>query len=96
LKTSRLCRGNNAGVVPSIPRRRAFLLQYSGDADPGRGRHCGRVEHVESGRSQRFGCQRDLEKFVAAVLSDESGESNGTPDGKESTDSNGFCGKRSP
>jgi hypothetical protein len=75
-------------VVSSLPRRRAFLVQYSSDADPG----CGRIEHVESGRSRRFECQQEIEKFVAAVLSEESDESNRTPDGKESTDSNG-CNK---
>jgi hypothetical protein len=62
-------------VALSLPRRRAFLLQYSGDADPGRARYRGRIEHVESGRSQRFDCQEEIEKFVASVLSEESDES---------------------
>ena len=83
---------HHRGVVSSLPRRRAFLVQYSSDADPGRGRHCGRIEHVESGRSRRFECQQEIEKFVAAVLREESDESDRTPDGKESTDSNG-CNK---
>jgi hypothetical protein len=47
---------------------------------------------VNSGRSRRFDCQQGFEKFVAAVLSEESDESDRTPDGKESTDSNG-CNK---
>jgi hypothetical protein len=65
-------------VASSLPRRRAFLLQYSSDADLRHGRHSGRIEHVESGRSQRFGCREELEKFVAAVLSEENGDPNGS------------------
>jgi hypothetical protein len=74
--------------VISLPRRRAFVLQYAGDADPARGCHRGRVEHLESGRSRHFACKEELEKFVADVMSEESDESNGTPDGKESSNSN--------
>ena len=67
-------------MASSLPRRRAFLVQYSSEADPRSGNHSGRIEHVESGRSQRFGSLEELEKFVVEVLSEKSGDPNGSHD----------------
>lgn len=64
------------GVGTSLPRRRAFLVQYASDADPCGDHLCGRVEHVESGRSRRFGSKQELEEFVVRLLSEESAGSN--------------------
>lgn len=60
----------------ALPRDRAFLVQYSRDADPQAGRFCGRIEHVESGRSQRFGSHREFEKFLTALLSEQRDDNN--------------------
>lgn len=57
----------------SGPSRRTFVVQYNGDADPRRGRLAGRVEHVWSGRRQRFGSEQEMLEFVARVLDEEQG-----------------------
>jgi hypothetical protein len=58
-------------VGSSGPSSRTFVVQYNGDADPRRGRLAGRVEHVRSGRRQRFASEREMLEFVARVLGEE-------------------------
>ena len=60
-------------MTPALPRRRVFVIQFSVDADPGRGRSVGRVEHVESGRNARFASSEALNEFFARVLREEEG-----------------------
>jgi hypothetical protein len=44
--------------------KRAFVLQFGPDADVARGRLEGRIEHVASTRSARFG---SLQEFLQAL-----------------------------
>jgi len=66
-------------VNAPLPRRRAFLVQYTGDADPPRGQVSGRVEHIESGASLHFSSQEELNDFIANTLSKEKPQPGGTP-----------------
>jgi hypothetical protein len=63
--------------MPPLPSRRAFVVRYTDDADPYRGRVSGRVEHVESGESLHFSSQEELNEFVARTLSKESSRPEG-------------------
>ena len=63
------------------PRNRAFVLQLGPHADPAGYRLEGRIEHVASLRSARFGSLVELVAFLIEVLaevesapSDENGE----------------------
>jgi hypothetical protein len=60
----------------SRPSSRTFVVQYNAEADPDGGRLSGRVEHVRSGRRERFASQQEMLEFVAGVL----GEENETPE----------------
>ena len=70
MKIQGLRRAKLSEMSSALPRQRAFLVQYASDADPGRGRHWGRIEHVESGQSQRFRSRQEFDDFVIAVLSE--------------------------
>jgi hypothetical protein len=52
----------------SLPVSRSFVVQFSPDTTPGSGVFRGRVEHIETGRSQRFSVLEDLLAFVGVVL----------------------------
>ena len=58
-----------------LPSSRAFLVWLSSDAAPDRGLLCGRVEHVQSGRTARIESPEDLQAFVTLVLSEENSNS---------------------
>ena len=66
-------------MTAALPSRRAFLVRYTDEADPPRGRVSGRVEHVESGASLRFSSQEELNQFIACTLSEEKARPEGTP-----------------
>jgi hypothetical protein len=53
-----------------LPPSRAFLVQLPA-GDLGGQPTCGRVEHVQSGRSTRFECLERLAEFFAEVLGGE-------------------------
>jgi len=53
---------------PSLPVRRAFVVQFRAEADVERGRFEGRVEHVMSGQSSRFHSLDELLVFMARIL----------------------------
>ena len=55
-------------MASKLPNLRVFVIQLSADADPGRGRLAGRLEHVESGRSGRFVSGEEMNEFFARVL----------------------------
>lgn len=62
----------------SLPRRRAFLVQFGEGTDLASKTVCGRVEHVDTGRSTRFDCRKELDAFVCRVLrEDEEGGQTG-------------------
>ena len=50
------------------PHERAFVLQLGAQADPASGRIEGRIEHVASLRSARFGSLVELVAFLMDVL----------------------------
>jgi hypothetical protein len=55
--------------TPLTPQR-AFVVQFHADTDLVAGRMVGRVEHVVSGRSQRFSSMASLLAFIENVLSE--------------------------
>jgi hypothetical protein len=57
-----------AAVFPSS---RAFVVHIPLEADPGLREFSGRVEHVKSGKSARFGALEELRKFMARTLREE-------------------------
>jgi hypothetical protein len=65
----------------SLPRTRVFVIHFSSDAAPGVGRYEGRVEHVESGRSERFASSEAMNQFFARVLREEEGVTEQVTDG---------------
>jgi hypothetical protein len=64
-----------------LPNDRMFLVQYGVDASPSEGRWCGRVEHIQSGASQRFVSLEGLQDFVARMLREVGG-------GRDETEAN--------
>ena len=55
-------------MTAALPSRRAFLIRYTDQADPGRGCVSGRVEHVDSGKSGRFASQQELNEIISRIL----------------------------
>jgi hypothetical protein len=53
---------------------RMFLVQYTADGDITQGQESGRVEHIQSGASQRFTSRKEFEEFVSRILREESNE----------------------
>ena len=51
-----------------LPSRRTFLLRFSSSAEPQAGVHCGRIEHISTGRVARFGSLESLDQFVQEIL----------------------------
>lgn len=56
----------------TLPVDRAFVVQFSGETNLTDGRLGGRVEHVDSGRSERFESLEQLMAFVGNVMSEKS------------------------
>jgi hypothetical protein len=50
--------------------QRAFVVQFRADANVTAGRMAGRVEHVVSGRSERFSSMTGLWAFIEKILSE--------------------------
>jgi len=57
----------------SLPQRLAFVVQLSAP-EVGTGRFVGRVSHVVSARSARFGSPDECLAFITRVSREESGE----------------------
>ncbi len=53
---------------PSLPVRRAFVVQFRAEADVEQGKFVGRVEHVVSGQATRFHSLEELLAFFTRVL----------------------------
>jgi hypothetical protein len=60
-----------ANDIPSLPAKRAFVLQLDAEAELPGGRCIGRVEHVVSGKAARFAVLEDLVGFMSEVLQEE-------------------------
>jgi len=59
------------GAVLSLPNYRAFLVRYAAESNLEEDDVCGRVEHVDSGQSERFRSREELERFIVDVLREE-------------------------
>lgn len=59
--------------LPTLPVRKAFVVQFSRDTGAQTGTFCGRVEHLTSGRCARFATSNDLLAVLARMV-DELGE----------------------
>jgi len=57
-------------IAPALPSWKAFLIQLSHDTTPDSGIFAGRVEHLGSGRHQRFASGKELLATVMRLLSD--------------------------
>ena len=58
----------SAGEGPSLPYAKAFVVQFTAGTDPGLEHASGRVEHLQSGRRERFDSADDLLLWIAAML----------------------------
>ncbi len=56
---------------PSLPVRRAFVVQFRAEVEVDQGVFTGRVEHVASGEVTRFSSVEELLAFFARVLGQE-------------------------
>ncbi len=50
------------------PPNLVFMIQFSPETDPDRGRLTGRVEHIESGQNCHFTSSQELDEFMKDVL----------------------------
>ena len=57
-------------IEPALPSWKAFVIQLSHDTTPDSGIFAGRVEHLSSGRRQRFASGKELLAMVMRLLSD--------------------------
>jgi hypothetical protein len=57
-------------IVPELPSWKAFVIQLSRDTSPESGVFAGRVEHLASGRRQRFASAKELLAAVIRLLRD--------------------------
>jgi hypothetical protein len=55
---------------PALPSWKAFVIQLSHDTTPDSGIFAGRIEHLGSGRRQRFASGKELLAMVMRLLSD--------------------------
>lgn len=59
---------------PALPAWKAFVVQFSRDAD-GETRFSGRVEHLHSGRRAQFASAEELVDALRRLLGEQAGES---------------------
>jgi len=55
-------------VEPALPSWKAFVIQLSHDTTPDSGIFAGRIEHLSSGRRQRFASGKELLAMVMRLL----------------------------
>lgn len=60
----------NTGSGPELPAWKAFVVQFSRDADAHAGGFSGRIEHLSSGRRARFASREDLLAILEHELED--------------------------
>lgn len=66
-----------------LPTDNAFLVQLAGEVDSTLGRFAGRVEHLESGRRERFGTREELFSALARMLAHRGGRIAPEPEPEE-------------
>ena len=59
--------GERRGGAP-LPVSQSFVVQFATDTVPASNRYRGRVEHIDSGRSQRFASLDELLSFFNELL----------------------------
>jgi hypothetical protein len=64
-------------IEPALPSWKAFVIQLSHDTTPESGIFAGRVEHLASGRRQRFASGKELLAMVMRLLRDLDASSKG-------------------
>lgn len=57
-------------IAPALPTWKAFVVQLSHETTPGSGIFAGRVEHLASGRRERFASGKELLSAVMRLLSE--------------------------
>ena len=57
-------------IEPALPSWKAFVIQLSRDTTPDSGIFAGRIEHLGSGRRQRFASGKELLATVMRLLSE--------------------------
>ena len=57
-------------IEPALPSWKAFVIQLSHDTTPDSGIFAGRIEHLGSGRRQRFASGKELLSMVMRLLRD--------------------------
>jgi hypothetical protein len=62
---------------PALPSWKTFVIQLSHDTTPDSGIFAGRIEHLGSGRRQRFASGKELLSMVMRLLSDLDASSTG-------------------
>jgi len=65
-------------IEPALPSWKAFVIQLSHDTTPDSGIFAGRVEHLSSGRRQRFASGKELLAMVMRLLSELDAPSKGS------------------
>lgn len=63
-----------------LPTNRTFLIRLSGDEEAGVDPLCGKVEHVQSGRSAPFTSLEELRAFVVRLVDAKDPEPTRSPD----------------
>ena len=67
---------------PTLPSWKAFVIQLTRDTTPESGIFAGRIEHLGSGRRQRFASGKELLSIVMRLLSDLDAPSKGSVSSK--------------
>ncbi len=62
------CTAGATGLAPELPAWKAFVVQFSREADGTLGCFTGRVEHLSSGERARFETKADLLAILARML----------------------------
>ena len=57
-------------MAPALPTWKAFVIQLSHDTTPDSGIFAGRIEHLTSGRRQRFASAKELLSMMMRLLRD--------------------------
>jgi hypothetical protein len=61
-------RQRRAADGPTLPYARAFVVQFTADTYAGLEYAAGRIEHLETGRRERFESADDLLLWISALL----------------------------
>lgn len=70
MKSKKLDGKETDTIEPALPSWKAFVIQFSNDTTPESGVFAGRIEHLSSGRRQRFASADELLPVVMRLLHD--------------------------